>query len=165
MSPALPGLAATRPASIFSPGRWWLRFARLYDVAVIVVAHPTKEVGRDGKARPPTLYDIEGSALGGTPYPSSSSSGRPRHSSPTTCAGTAEAAFNVWYGGRVEQSGRNSYPPRPHAQKCAVRSRLPPLQGKAGLTSAHMNEERTTRIVGMALGFIFLAVLILNAMS
>ena len=48
----------------------------------------------------------------------------------------AEAAFNVWYGGRVEQSGRNSYPPRPHAQKCAVRSRLPPLQGKAGLTSA-----------------------------
>jgi twinkle protein len=38
------------------------RFARLYDVAVIVVAHPTKEVGRDGKARPPTLYDIEGSA-------------------------------------------------------------------------------------------------------
>jgi twinkle protein len=38
------------------------RFARLYDVAVIVVAHPTKDVGRDGKARPPTLYDIEGSA-------------------------------------------------------------------------------------------------------
>jgi twinkle protein len=38
------------------------RFARLYDVAVIVVAHPTKEVGRDGKGRPPTLYDIEGSA-------------------------------------------------------------------------------------------------------
>jgi len=38
------------------------RFARLYDVAVIVVAHPTKEVGRDGKSRPPTLYDIEGSA-------------------------------------------------------------------------------------------------------
>jgi twinkle protein len=31
-------------------------------VAVIVVAHPTKDVGRDGKARPPTLYDIEGSA-------------------------------------------------------------------------------------------------------
>ena len=38
------------------------RFARLYEVAVIVVAHPTKEVGRDGKSRPPTLYDIEGSA-------------------------------------------------------------------------------------------------------
>jgi twinkle protein len=38
------------------------RFARLYDVAVIVVAHPTKDVGRDGKGRPPTLYDIEGSA-------------------------------------------------------------------------------------------------------
>lgn len=38
------------------------RFARLYDVAVIVVAHPTKEVGKDGKSRPVTLYDIEGSA-------------------------------------------------------------------------------------------------------
>lgn len=38
------------------------RFARLYDVAVVVIAHPTKEVGKDGKARPPTLYDIEGSA-------------------------------------------------------------------------------------------------------
>ena len=38
------------------------RFAREFDVAVIVVAHPTKEVGRDGKARMPTLYDIEGSA-------------------------------------------------------------------------------------------------------
>lgn len=38
------------------------RFARLYGVAVIVVAHPTKEVGKDGKGRKPTLYDIEGSA-------------------------------------------------------------------------------------------------------
>lgn len=38
------------------------RFARLYEVAVIVVAHPTKEVGRDGKSRPPTLYDVDGSA-------------------------------------------------------------------------------------------------------
>jgi len=38
------------------------RFARLYDVAVIVVAHPTKDVGKDGKSRPVTLYDIEGSA-------------------------------------------------------------------------------------------------------
>jgi twinkle protein len=38
------------------------RFARQHDVAVIVVAHPTKEVGKDGKGRPPTLYDIEGSA-------------------------------------------------------------------------------------------------------
>ncbi|WP_316176239.1 AAA family ATPase [Bradyrhizobium sp. SZCCHNRI1073] len=38
------------------------RFARLYDVAVIVIAHPTKEVGKDGKSRPVTLYDIEGSA-------------------------------------------------------------------------------------------------------
>jgi twinkle protein len=38
------------------------RFARLYEVAVIVIAHPTKDVGKDGKSRPPTLYDIEGSA-------------------------------------------------------------------------------------------------------
>lgn len=38
------------------------RFARQYEVVVIVVAHPTKEVGKDGKARRPTLYDIEGSA-------------------------------------------------------------------------------------------------------
>jgi twinkle protein len=38
------------------------RFARLYDVAVIVIAHPTKDVGKDGKSRAPTLYDIEGSA-------------------------------------------------------------------------------------------------------
>lgn len=38
------------------------RFARLYEVAVIVIAHPTKEVGRDGKSRAPTLYDIDGSA-------------------------------------------------------------------------------------------------------
>jgi twinkle protein len=38
------------------------RFAQQYSVAVIVVAHPTKEVGKDGKARPVTLYDIEGSA-------------------------------------------------------------------------------------------------------
>jgi twinkle protein len=38
------------------------RFAQLYGVVVIVVAHPTKEVGREGKFRPPTLYDIENSA-------------------------------------------------------------------------------------------------------
>lgn len=38
------------------------RFARLYEVAVIVIAHPTKDVGKEGKSRPPTLYDIEGSA-------------------------------------------------------------------------------------------------------
>lgn len=37
-------------------------FTRLHDVAVIVVAHPTKDVGKDGKARTLTLYDIEGSA-------------------------------------------------------------------------------------------------------
>lgn len=38
------------------------RFARMYQVAVIVVAHPTKDVGKDGKVRPPGLYDIEGAA-------------------------------------------------------------------------------------------------------
>lgn len=38
------------------------RFARQYQVAVIIIAHPTKEVGKEGKARVPTLYDIEGSA-------------------------------------------------------------------------------------------------------
>lgn len=38
------------------------RFAQLYEVAVIVVAHPTKDVGKDGKHRLVTLYDIEGAA-------------------------------------------------------------------------------------------------------
>jgi len=38
------------------------RFARLYSVAVVVVVHPSKEVGRDGKSRRPTLYDIADSA-------------------------------------------------------------------------------------------------------
>jgi twinkle protein len=38
------------------------RFARLHDCAVIVVCHPTKEVGREGKQRRPTLYDCDGSA-------------------------------------------------------------------------------------------------------
>lgn len=39
------------------------RFASRYRVAVIVVAHPTKDVaGKDGHARVPTLYDIAGSA-------------------------------------------------------------------------------------------------------
>lgn len=39
------------------------RFARAYDVGVIVVAHPTKDVKqRDGSIRRPTGYDISGSA-------------------------------------------------------------------------------------------------------
>lgn len=38
------------------------RFALRYEVLAIVVAHPTKEVGKEGGARTPTLYDIEGSA-------------------------------------------------------------------------------------------------------
>lgn len=37
-------------------------FARRYDVVVIVVAHPTKDVAKDGSMRTPRLYDIEGSA-------------------------------------------------------------------------------------------------------
>ncbi|CDM56271.1 MULTISPECIES: bifunctional DNA primase/helicase [Rhizobium] len=38
------------------------RFALKYEVLAIVVAHPTKELGKGGEARTPTLYDIEGSA-------------------------------------------------------------------------------------------------------
>ena len=38
------------------------RFALRHHVIAIVVAHPTKDVGRGGEARTPTLYDIEGSA-------------------------------------------------------------------------------------------------------
>lgn len=38
------------------------RWARLRSVAVMIVAHPTKEIRRDGKTRTPTLYDIESSA-------------------------------------------------------------------------------------------------------
>lgn len=38
------------------------RFRRQYGVMVIVLIHPTKEIGRDGKARAPTPYDADGSA-------------------------------------------------------------------------------------------------------
>lgn len=38
------------------------RFGKLYGVVVIVVAHPTKEVNKDGKQRVPNLYDIDGAA-------------------------------------------------------------------------------------------------------
>ena len=38
------------------------RFALKHDVIAIVIAHPTKEVGKEGRARTPTLYDVEGSA-------------------------------------------------------------------------------------------------------
>jgi hypothetical protein len=51
------------------------------------------------------------------------------------------------------------------AHECAVRPRLLPLEAEEGLTSPTKDEIRTTRIVGMALGFIFLAVLTLNAFS
>lgn len=38
------------------------RFAKAYGVIVIIVAHPTKDVAKEGKSRPVTLYDIDGSA-------------------------------------------------------------------------------------------------------
>ena len=38
------------------------RFAKERQVVVIVVAHPTKEVGKEGKGRMPTPYDVESSA-------------------------------------------------------------------------------------------------------
>jgi twinkle protein len=38
------------------------RFAMRYEVVAIVVVHPTKDVGKEGKSRVPTLYDCEGSA-------------------------------------------------------------------------------------------------------
>lgn len=38
------------------------RFARLYEVALILVAHPRKPDMTGGSAKPPTLYDISGSA-------------------------------------------------------------------------------------------------------
>ncbi|VIO80081.1 hypothetical protein CI41S_70410 [Bradyrhizobium ivorense] len=38
------------------------RFGRQYEVAVIVLAHPTKDVFERGKLRAPSLYDIDGSA-------------------------------------------------------------------------------------------------------
>ena len=38
------------------------RFATRYQVIAIVIAHPTKEVGKDGVTRMPGLYDIAGSA-------------------------------------------------------------------------------------------------------
>lgn len=36
------------------------KFGNRYGLAVFVVAHPTKDVAKDGKSRVPTLYDIEG---------------------------------------------------------------------------------------------------------
>jgi twinkle protein len=38
------------------------RFNRRYDLATFLVVHPTKEVGKDGKKRVPTLYDADGSS-------------------------------------------------------------------------------------------------------
>lgn len=39
-----------------------IKFGRRHDLATFVLAHPTKDVGKDGKPRVPTLYDVEGSA-------------------------------------------------------------------------------------------------------
>lgn len=38
------------------------RFARLWGVMVIIVAHPTKDIADRGKVRTPGLYDIDGAA-------------------------------------------------------------------------------------------------------
>lgn len=39
-----------------------IKFGRRHSLATFVLAHPTKEVGKDGKPRVPTLYDIHGGA-------------------------------------------------------------------------------------------------------
>lgn len=38
------------------------RFARQYEVSIIVIAHPVKDINEKGKVRVPNLYDVEGSA-------------------------------------------------------------------------------------------------------
>lgn len=38
------------------------KFGQRYCLVIFVVAHPTKDVGKDGKSRVPTLYDIDGAA-------------------------------------------------------------------------------------------------------
>ncbi len=38
------------------------RLAKKHNLAIVVLAHPTKEVGTGGKTRVPSLYDIDGSA-------------------------------------------------------------------------------------------------------
>lgn len=38
------------------------KFEQQYEIALYVVAHPTKDVGKDGKSRVPSLYDVDGSA-------------------------------------------------------------------------------------------------------
>jgi twinkle protein len=38
------------------------RFAIRHGICVILIAHPTKDVAKEGKQRVPTLYDIDGSA-------------------------------------------------------------------------------------------------------
>ncbi len=38
------------------------KFGQRYGLAIFVVAHPTKDVGKDGKSRVPTLYDIADSS-------------------------------------------------------------------------------------------------------
>lgn len=38
------------------------RFRQMHNVMVMILIHPTKEVGKDGKGREPTPYDADGSA-------------------------------------------------------------------------------------------------------
>lgn len=42
--------------------RQLIKFGRRHGLATFVLAHPTKDVGKDGKPRVPTLYDIAGGA-------------------------------------------------------------------------------------------------------
>src|ERR1035437_3066686 len=42
--------------------RMLIKFGRRHGLAVFVLVHPPQEVGKDGKARVPTLYDADGSA-------------------------------------------------------------------------------------------------------
>lgn len=39
------------------------KFGKRHGIAIYVVAHPTKEVGKDGKSRVPTPYDVSGGAV------------------------------------------------------------------------------------------------------
>ncbi|WP_166304240.1 AAA family ATPase [Bradyrhizobium sp. 2S1] len=52
----------TMPEYIGRAIRALKRFGRQYGVAVIVLAHPTKDVWEHGRLRPPSLYDIDGAA-------------------------------------------------------------------------------------------------------
>jgi len=42
--------------------RQLIKFGRRHGLAIFVLVHPTKEVGKDGKSRAPLMYDADGSA-------------------------------------------------------------------------------------------------------